>query len=44
MGYSSAFLIGEGATEVDVETIVKVGNEYQGGYQGIQGNPLQRVQ
>jgi hypothetical protein len=42
-GYSSAFLIGEGTTNVDVKTITKVGNKYQGGYQGIQGNPPPRV-
>jgi hypothetical protein len=43
MGYNSVFLISGGATKVDVETIAKVGNEYQGGYQGIQGNPPPRV-
>jgi hypothetical protein len=35
MGYNNVFLISGGATKVDVETIAKVGNEYQGGYQGI---------
>ncbi len=32
MGQSITFLIGGSAIEVDVETIAKVGNEYQGGY------------
>ncbi len=41
MGYCNALLIGGGA--IDVETIAKVGNEYQGGFQGIQGNPPPRV-
>jgi hypothetical protein len=43
MGYSSAFLIGGGTAKVDVKTIAKVGNKYQGGYQGIQGNPPPKV-
>jgi hypothetical protein len=43
MGHNSALLIGGGTTKVDVKTIAKVGNKYQGGYQGIQGNPPPRV-
>jgi hypothetical protein len=38
IGYGSTFLVGGGATKVDV--IIKVGIRYQSGHQGFQRNHL----